>query len=277
MVTEEYLNGTYYKYHQAEGNKHLLFLLPGQSLSPRAFWEFKLPEGKTHVDYFLEAGIDVILFDPVGYGRSMHFRNYDRVEYAKQITDVTKELTKQYDKKVLFGFSTSTAPSLIAAQNGYFNKVIIHSPLVRERDTFLPHYNPRQSYFEMDFNRLISERIEKISDALIPKSNKIDGWIDRVKEISGDIWIVPYQTMNDIHSYWTKHKTHSLPFDHIVDTLSIIGEYDNEMHMSPKCNERFKNFYPHAREVVIPNSTHFSMWENNAHITRNEMIKFIGE
>ena len=62
MIDEQYINDTYFKRYSLPTNEHLLFLLPGQSISPRGFWDFKLPEGKTHSEYFVEAGIDVILF-----------------------------------------------------------------------------------------------------------------------------------------------------------------------------------------------------------------------
>ena len=69
MIDEQYINGTYFKRYSNLTNKHLVFLLTGQSMTPRAFWDFKLPEGKTHSEYFNEAGIDVILFDPVAHPR----------------------------------------------------------------------------------------------------------------------------------------------------------------------------------------------------------------
>ena len=277
MFTEEYLNGTYYKYHKREENKHLLFLLPGQSLTPRAFWEFKLPEEKTHVDYFLESGIDVILFDPLGYGKSTIFKNYNRIEYAKQITDVTDQLTKHYDSKTILGFSTSTAPSLIAGHNGYFNKIIVHSPLIRQRPNreVFPDYENSKQVLDMDFDYMVNHRIEKVSDSLIPKSNKIDGWIDRVKEVSGESWKAPYQTIQDIMTYYCFFGKHDIPTEPEIDTLRIVGEYDAEIISSPMCDKRFRDMFPLHKNVVIPNSTHFSMWENNSAITRNAMIDFI--
>lgn len=275
MVTEQHLNGTYYKYYQAENNKNLLFLLPGQSLSPRAFWEFKLPENKTHVDYFLEAGIDVILFDPKGYGNSTVFENYDRIEYAKQITSVTDKIVKEYKTKTIFGFSTSTAPALIAGHNAYFNKIIIHSPVIQENPEFLPNYNKTQEILKVNLIKLLTERIANVSDTLIPKSNKIEGWVESVKIISGGSWTAPYQTVYDIQTYWTYKKQHDLIFDNNVSILSIVGEYDNEIQLSVDGYKRFKNFFPNCEEVIIPNSTHFSMWENNCKITRNSMIEFI--
>ena len=275
MFTETHLNGTYYKYHQIEGNTHLLFLLPGQSLSARAFWEFNLPENKTHVDYFLQSGIDVILFDPIGYGKSTEFYNYDRIDYAKQITEVTKQIKKSYETKTIFGFSTSTAPALIAGQNDYFNKVIIHSPLVRQLESFIQNYDADQEYLHITFDFLLNERIAKVSDAIIPKSNKISGWIESVKKISGENWRVPYQVVNDIHTYWPKNQMHAIPSDKVIDTLAIVGQFDNELKLSQNCYKRFREMYPHAVEVIIPDSTHFSMWENNSRMTRNVMINFI--
>jgi len=115
MYSELFLNDTYAKYYSAEGNKDLLFLLPGQSLSPRVFWDYPTEEG-THAQWFLSQGIDVVLFDPVGYGNSKAFYPYDRVEYARQIIEVANHLPQKYANRVIFGFSTSTAPAIIASQ-----------------------------------------------------------------------------------------------------------------------------------------------------------------
>jgi len=279
MVTEHHLNGTYYKYYQSEGNSNLLVLLPGQSLTPRAFWEFKLPDGSTHVDYFMKAGVDVILFDPHGYGKSTVFKNYNRIEYANQITAVVNQMIKPYENKVVFGFSTSTAPALIAGHNGYFNKIIVHSPLIRQRPNgqFFPDYEISKQVMEVDFESLLENRIKNISDKLIPQSNKIAGWIDSVKQISGQSWKAPYQTAQDIMTYYCFYRKHDIQSNPNIPVLRIVGEYDVEIKSSPVCDNRFKQMFPHHKSVVIPNSTHFSMWENNSNLTRDAMIKFIGE
>jgi pimeloyl-ACP methyl ester carboxylesterase len=277
MVTEQHINGTYFKYYQEKQNKHLLFLLPGQSLSPRAFWDFELPDGKTHAQHFVESGIDVVLFDPVGYGNSKHFYNYNRIKYAEQIKTATEQLKKKYKTKTIFGFSTSTAPAMIAGHNGFFNKIIIHSPGIQERHEFLPFYRRTGYSFDSNFEILIRERIQKISDVLIPKSNKIDNWVQRVRSVVGNNWRAPYQTVNDNHTYWLYNKTHSLTFNTSVNTLILVGEYDNEIVEMAKCYSRFKTMFPDNKSVVIPNSTHFSMWENNSHLTRQAIIDYIKE
>ena len=128
MIDEQYINGTYFKRYSITENKHLLFLLTGQSISPRGFWDFKLPDEKTHSEYFLEAGIDVILFDPIGYGKSTESYQYNRVDYANQIKTVTDTITKDYNSKTILGYSSSSPVALCSAQDKFFNKVILVGP-----------------------------------------------------------------------------------------------------------------------------------------------------
>jgi hypothetical protein len=261
MVTTEYLR---------DENTHLLFLLPGQSLSPRAFWDFKLPDGKTHAQYFVEAGIDVIMLDPYGYGKNPKSMNYDRIGYAYQINEVTDKITKKYETKTILGFSSTTAPALIASEHGFFNKVIIHSPCVRDEDRF---YIRHGLMFDTSMEKLKTERIAKVSDRLIPKSNKLDGWEKAVLDVIGKSeWSVPAIVVYDINNYWVYHKNHGFNPNNIPPILVIKGEYDAEM--TGGGYDVFKKLFPCFIEETIPNSTHFSMWENNSHETRRVIINW---
>ena len=186
MDIEKHINGTYYKHYKCGGSS-LLFFLPGQSLTPRAFWDFRLPNRRTHADYFLEAGIDIILFDPKGFGNSQEFASYDRIEYANQINYITDQL-EDYTNKVIFGFSSSTAPALIAGEYGYFNKTIIHSPCIRIEPHFLTQYD---LIFKSNIEILKKERLEKYSDKLIPRPNRICGWEKSIIDVVGHEWTAP--------------------------------------------------------------------------------------
>lgn len=280
MVDEQYINGTYYKRYSHPENKHLIFLLPGQSMGPRSFWDFKLPEGKTHSEYFLEAGIDVILFDPIGYGKSTEFYSYDRVGYAKQIVDVTKTITKEYTNKSILGFSTSTSPALIAAESGYFNKLIFHSPAII-RTTGKPLIKIDE-VFESDMNRLKDIRIGKASDMLIPKSNKLDGWEEAITEVvktytgyKNGYWRCPGSVVGDVDNYYSVNGADGFDISKInADVLTMVGQYDFEMYL-PHVDLPWIIRTLHPKFVNIPNSTHFSMWENNCHLTRKEIIDFL--
>ena len=169
MIDEQYINDTYFKRYSLPTNEHLLFLLPGQSISPRGFWDFKLPEGKTHSEYFVEAGIDVILFDPIGYGKSTDFYQYDRVDYAKQIKDVTDTITKQYKSATLLGYSSSSPVALCSAQDKFFNKVILVGPnIVNNADN---NSLPDIDIFETNIEMLKQKRLKEISYRIIPKPN----------------------------------------------------------------------------------------------------------
>jgi pimeloyl-ACP methyl ester carboxylesterase len=261
MATTSYLK---------DENEHLLFLLPGQSLSPRAFWDFTLPDGKTHTQYFLEEGIDVIHFDPVGYGKSTEFYEYDRIGFAAQIKAVTDTITKKYKSKTILGFSSTTAPALIAAEQGFFDRVIIHSPCVRDEFRFFIEHD---YLFLTDMDRLKSERIAKVSDRLIPKSNKLDGWEQAVIDIVGkDSWCVPAKVVYDINNFWCYNGHQGFHPEKTPPILVIKGEYDFEV--TGGGYDVFKRLFPCFIEETIPNSTHFSMWENNSPQTRRVIINW---
>ena len=261
MVTENHLNGTYLKMYTADANKHLLFLLPGQSLSPRVFWDYPTDEG-SHAQWFLSQGIDVVLFDPVGYGNSQEFYSYDRVGYAKQIIDATKSLPDKYDNKVIFGFSTSTAPALIASHQ-YFNKVIIHSPVIRQDPKY---FVPHQEVLDVSIDKLITNRIGNISDKLIPKPNRVDGWKEKILSVIGKTeWKVPAKVVHDVGNYYPKRNQNGFDENKVPPILSIVGQYDYEITTGGY--SLFKKYFPNIQEVIIPNSTHFSMWENEYKMT----------
>lgn len=263
MVTNEYLNSN---------NKHLLFLLPGQSLSPRAFWDFSLPEGKTHAKIMFESGIDILMFDPVGYGDSPEWYQYDRIGYADQIEYVMSNfIHKEYKSKTILGFSSTTAPALIAGERGLFDKIIIHSPSIRNDGRY--YVRNHDDAFETGIEKLISNRLYNISDRLIPKPNRIDNWKQRILDTIGKSeWKVPFTTVNDINNYWCLHKNNGFDPTKVPPILSILGEYDYEATTGGY--DEFKRLFPALQEVVIPNSTHFSMWENESSKTRLEIVKY---
>ena len=269
MVEERHLKETFIKTYTADGNNHLLFLLPGQSLSPRVFWDYPTEEG-SHAQWLCSQGIDVVLFDPVGYGKSRSFYSYDRIEYARQILEATHSLTKEYDNKVIFGFSTSTAPALIASQR-YFNKVIIHSPVIRQdAKYFVPH----GEVMDVSIDKLIQNRIGNISDKLIPKPNRVDNWREKILSVIGNTeWKVPAKVVHDVGNFYPKRSTNGFSPELVPPVLSIIGEYDYEITTGGYA--LFKQYFPNIQEVIIPNSTHFSMWENEYKVTLQTVRDYV--
>ena len=283
MVDEQYINGTYFKRYSLTTNEHLLFLLPGQSISPRGFWDFKLPEGKTHSEYFVEAGIDVILFDPIGYGKSTDFYQYDRVDYAKQIKDVSDTITKQYKSATLLGFSSSSPVALCSAQDKFFNKVILVGPNLTNKSD--DGYLPELEKFQTNIETLKQKRLKEISEKLIPKSNRLPNWEESLLEIvktntsyDGNNWYVPGQIVNDRINYWVNHKSNGFDVDKISlikPILAIISEYEFETPISHQ--GLFLSMFPDTKIVTVPNSTHFSMWENDCAKTREFIIQYCTE
>ena len=279
MIDEQYINGTYFKRYSNLTNKHLVFLLTGQSMTPRAFWDFKLPEGKTHSEYFNEAGIDVILFDPVGYGKATDFYNYDRIGYAEQIKKVTDTLTKDYQSKTILGFSTSTVPAVIASTNGYFDKLAFHSPCIKYSTNIIP----QEDVFKTSIYNLKNTRLKQFGDRIIPNPNRVDNWEESITEVlettrnyNDGWWEVPGQIVRDISNYYAITGSFGFDPDKVPQKVfSIHGQYDFEM-MKFGC-EVLLNIRPDLEIVVVPNSTHFSMWENENKIPRDAIIAFCKE
>jgi pimeloyl-ACP methyl ester carboxylesterase len=281
MIDEQYINGTYFKRYSLTTNEHLLFLLTGQSISPRGFWDFKLPEGKTHSEYFVEVGIDVILFDPIGYGKSTDFYQYDRIDYAKQIKDVTDTITKQYKSATVLGYSSSSPVALCSAQDKFFNKVILIGPNIVNRTNGLPDIDIFQTNIEL----LKQKRLKELSEKIIPKSNRLPNWEESLLEIiktntryENGNWSVPGQMITDRINYWIKHKSNGFDVDKISlikPILAIISEYEVETPVSEQ--GLLLSLFPDTQIVSVPNSTHFSMWENDCAKTREFIIQYCTE
>ena len=255
MVEERHIGEVFIKTYTEDSNKHLLFFLPGQSMSPRAFWDFVLDDESTHASYFCDNGIDVVLFDPVGYGKSTAYYPYDRIAYAEQIKFALKTIQKKYLTKTIVGFSTTTAPAILVKD--HFDKVVIHSPSVRNDFKYNTMHN---ADFETGIDKLKKSRLEQISDKLIPEPNRILGWEEKIVAIMGTTWKVPAQVVYDINNYWVRHRKHGFYPDPAKEIFAIVGQYDYEITTGGY--ENFLQMFTHTQEIVIPNSTHFSMWEN---------------
>ena len=283
MIDEQYINGTYFKRYSESSNNHLLFILPGQSISPRGLWDFKLPEGKTHSEYFVEAGIDVILFDPIGYGKSTEFYSYDRLGYAKQVNDVTDILTKKYKSKTIVGFSTTTPVALCSAEHGYFDKIILIGPNIVNKE--INEYLPDIDFFETNIETLKQKRLKEISEKIIPKSNRLPNWEEALTEIlvtntsyNNGNWRVPGLMINDRHNYWILNKSNGFDSKNMSlakPILAMISEYEVETPISDQ--GLLLSLFPDTQIVSIPNSTHFSMWENDCATTRKFIIEYCND
>lgn len=293
MVTEQHLtydSGKIYTKHYAkDSNSSVLVLIPGQSLSPRAFWDFELVCGKTHSEIFCDNGLDVLLIDPLGYGSSVWggvIENYDRDYYAKQISFVCDSLTKSYVNKTIFGFSTSTAPAMIASQT-YFNKLCLHSPALlsnstRSPDKFVPSGSIVDGLFKTNLQSLKEARLATISDKLIGSPNRMPCWEPSLKKVIETFssyedphsWSCPYGPIEDLSTYYPLHKNHGYNRGKIPkQILTISGQYDAEVTLGMGYRG-FKMQRLASTDVVIPDSTHFSMWENRASETRENILKY---
>jgi len=253
MITENKIridtNDIYYKKFDVGSNK-TLFLIPGQSLSPRAFWS-------SHIYSFIKNNINVVMIDPIGYGNSYTEylpHPYDRDFLHEQLKQVY--YSEKTAENTILGFCSTTANALKSCEFG-MDKVIILGPAILEETK----EQSKGGWFNNTKEKLISERLNKISDKLVPKSIgnfRYPGWDINVPEN----WQAPQDMLLDIKSYYAKHKNHNISFDICKNVLAIVGEYDYEPQATGGLT-LFQRYMPQAKIYKLKNSTHFSMWEWN--------------
>jgi len=91
-------------------------------------------------------------------------------------------------------------------------------------------------------------------------------------------WRVPGQMVTDRINYWINHKSNGFDIAKISlikPILAIISEYEVETPVSDQ--GLLLSLFPDTQIVTVPNSTHFSMWENECAVTRNFIIEYCKE
>ena len=152
-----------------------------------------------------------------------------------------------------------------------FNKVIIHSPVIRKDPKY---FVPHGEVLDVSIDKLIQNRIGNISDKLIPKPNRVDGWKEKILSVIGKTeWKVPAKVVHDVGNYYPKRNNTGFNPNSVPPILSIIGEYDYEITTGGYA--LFKDYFPNIKEVIIPNSTHFSMWENEYKMTLHTVRDYV--
>ena len=177
--------------------------------------------------------------------------------------------------------SSSSPVALCSAQDKFFNKVILIGPNIVNRTNGLPDIDIFQTNIEL----LKQKRLKELSEKIIPKSNRLPNWEESLLEIiktstryvNGD-WSVPGQIVNDRINYWSKNKSNGFVVDKISlvkPILAIISEYEVETPVSEQ--GLLLSLFPDTQIVTVPNSTHFSMWENDCDKTREFIIQHCTE
>jgi hypothetical protein len=222
-VSESYIDfdcGSIYTKHFSNGSDLVLYLGTGNNIGARALWDFQLPNGKTHAEILCESGIDVVVFDVIGYGSALGFKggwDYDRKYNSKQIIKVIDHYRQSYKKNVLFGYCSTTAQTIIAAeQTGWLDKLIIHSasclewmkPPLSEANmskikfwfgeelndydkSVLTNFSESAGQRMLDgswsficsVDRMLYGRYNKMAEKLIPQSNKLPNYREAMYDI----------------------------------------------------------------------------------------------
>lgn len=215
-ITETYLDfdcGKIYTKHFSNGSDRVIYLGTGNNIGSRALWDFKLPNGKTHAEIICESGIDVVCFDVIGYGSALGFKRgwgYNRHYNADQIWRVIKHYKDSYSKNVLFGYCSTTAQTIIAAEkSNALDLLIIHSasclewmkpplpanlqakvnfwcdiPLTEEQHKIVSDFSESAGQRMLDgswtfvcsVDRMIDGRYVKVAEKLIPKSQRLPNY-----------------------------------------------------------------------------------------------------
>ena len=165
--------------------------------------------------------------------------------------------------------------------NGSVNKVILIGPNIVNRTDGLPNIDIFQTNIEL----LKQKRLKELSERIIPKSNRLPNWEESLMEIiktntryENGNWSVPGQIVTDRINYWIKHNSNGFDVDKISlvkPILAIISEYEVETPVSEQ--GLLLSLFPDTQIVSVPNSTHFSMWENDCAKTREFIIQYCTE
>lgn len=321
LITERYIDfdgGKIYTKHFSNNSDKVVYLGTGNNIGSRALWDFKLPDGKTHAEIICNMGVDVVCFDVIGYGSAIGFKggwDYNRHYNAKQIIEVIREYKDSYKKNFLFGYCSTTAQTIMAAeQTGWLDKLIIHSAscleymsppynestqtkvdfwdgkeLTDEQKTILGDYSMSAGQRQFDgswgfiasVDRMIEGRYNKMAEKLIPKSNKLPNYREAMIEVvntfthrlSDGWWVSPLGMVEDFARYYTieRNRGYDITSPNIPPIVCMNGEYDYESKSGyPKFVELLGSKI--EKEIILPNATHFSVWENNYQNTLDALV-----
>lgn len=321
LITERYIDfdgGKIYAKHFSKNSDKVVYLGTGNNIGSRALWDFKLPNGKTHAEIICDMGVDVVCFDVIGYGSAIGFKggwDYNRHYNSRQIIEVVREYKDSYKKNILFGYCSTTAQTIMAAeQTGWLDKLIIHSASCIEN--FSPPYD-KNTQMKIDFwngeqltqehkkllgdfstsagqrtfdgswgfvasvDRMLYGRYNLMAEKLIPESNKLPNYRETMIEVvntfthrlSDGWWVSPLGMVEDFMRYYTINRERG--YDHtstnIPPIICMNGEYDFEAQSGyPKFKQLFQPKM--EAEIILPNATHFSVWENSYQNTLDALV-----
>jgi pimeloyl-ACP methyl ester carboxylesterase len=271
----------------SNNNETAVILLPGQSLPAEMFFGLPLyKNGSSIADKIVQAGVDVIYLDPVGYGRSQGTISelYTRDIMADQMILAVNAVRDRYTNIILHGFCSTGHVPMIAANKVTVEGIVLQSPLVykSEPEKIQQYMSKRTSeniILKNTLDNLKDIRLKR-SDTFIGKSNKADNWeqvfLDHLQTfdnfpVRGE-WFGSSDMIWDLWLYDSANNNQGWRSDLITCPIAVIkGEYDFE------CRSNYSEFLEIIKsklvlEVVSPNATHFGMWDKDYDIWADSFI-----
>jgi pimeloyl-ACP methyl ester carboxylesterase len=271
----------------SKNNKNAVILLPGQSLPAEMFFGLPLYEnGSSIADKIVQAGVDIIYLDPVGYGRSRGIITelYTRDIMADQMVLAVDAVRDRYTNIILHGFSSTSHVPMVAANRVAVEGIVLQSPLMyKSPPERIQEYMSKRTNENIIFKNTLDTLkniLLKKSDTFIGKSNKAHNWeqvfLDHLQTfdnfpVRGE-WFGNTDMVWDLQLYDSANNNQGWRLDLITCPIAVIkGEYDFE------CRYNYIGFLEIIKsklvlEVVSPNATHFGMWEKDYDIWADSFI-----
>lgn len=272
-------------------NDSVIILLPGQTLPPEMFFDLPIYEDRSCIsDRILESGCDVAHLNPVGYGHSKGtiYELYTRDTMAQQVILAIDVLREKYKNILLHGFCSTCHVPMIAATQRKVEGIIAQSPLAfRVGPQYYEEYMRKRSndpYLHNSLDNLKENRLKKKSDVLLGYSNKVDNWeqlfVEHLRSFKDFNTAGQWKGINDmvwdLWLYVSKNATQGYAADNLSCKVSIVvGEKDYECS-----TDDFNRFVYNVRSKlvsknIVPNGTHFGMWDKNYDQWSQTFIKSI--
>jgi pimeloyl-ACP methyl ester carboxylesterase len=271
----------------SNNNKNAVILLPGQSLPAEMFFGLPLYDnGSSIADKIINAGIDVVYLDPVGYGRSQGTITelYTRDIMADQMVLAVNAIRDRYTSIFLHGFCSTGHVPMIAATKVTVEGIVLQSPLVykvgpEKIQEYMTKRTTENIILKNTLDNLKDIRLKR-SDIFIGKSNKADNWeqvfLDHLQTfdnfpVRGE-WFGSNDMVWDLWLYDSANNNQGWRSDLIECPIAVIkGEYDYE------CRSNYSEFLEIIKsklvlEVISPNATHFGMWDKDYDIWADSFI-----
>lgn len=265
-------------------NRNLIIVTPGQSFSSEVFFTLKIyPDSSTLADKIITSGYDIAFLDALHYGRSEGIFEgyYSRDVLADQCILAIDAIEQDYDNIFVCGFCTTANVPLIVASKKDISGALLMSPvyfdIVRQQKIIEAQYKSFLSYngSKVGLKSIpeFYERFKTVSDSLVTSNLRVDNWEDLVKEKLDTYenfserhkW--PYSVdMSYDHCIYEYHnKTKGWDIKNIKCPIaSFKGQFDFECYRG-NMHEQFLDLVrPNlVTSTIVPNSTHFGMWEKN--------------